>query len=247
MDQNGKAKPQEQNKEEDNLLNEKQNDKNEDNEEEELGEKIDEVRFRIPFLAGIFTFQVANTVMELNYGTFIMTFVVQEMGWSKRTGNDVTSVYFTGYMVARLLGIVLVKVIPIQVLLSSTCILTFASLIPITFFAHAHSSIIWICSVAIGLAMSTIFPTSCTWAGEYIKLSKKTISTFHMGASLGQVMTPVLLNIFYGDYGIVSFMYIMFVASCIELVLYVILQLFASLYGGHLKSLKNPTYSELNN
>ncbi len=68
-----------------------------------------------------------------------------------------------------------------------------------------------------------------------------------MGASLGQVMTPVLLNIFYGDYGIVAFMYIMFVASCIELILYVILQLFASLYGGHLKSLKNPTYSELNN
>ena len=186
--------------------------------------KPDKLAFKIPFLIGVFIFFVSYCMVEGNYGNFLLAYAVEGLGWSKSMGTAVTAVFWASFTIGRASGIITVKLVRPQVLLGVDCFLSVISLLPLLLFAHVHQSVLWISSVALGLTMSTIFATAITWTERYVNVSGGVGTIFLTAGATGEIVGPLILSALYKQYGIEGFVYIMFSATAITLVFYIILQ-----------------------
>ena len=193
-------------------------------EENDDDTKPDDPRFKAPFRMGVFVFFVSYCMVEGNYGNFLLAYAVEGLGWSKSMGAAVTAVFWASFTIGRGLGIIFVKIISPQVLLGTDCLLSVLSMLPLLLFAHSHVSVLWISSIALGLTMSTIFATAITWTERYVNLSGGVGTIFLTAGATGEIVGPLILSALYKRYGIKGFVYIMFSASAITLVFYLLLQ-----------------------
>ncbi len=79
-----------------------------------------------------------------------------------------------------------------------------------------------------GFSLAPIFATGITWSSQYIDVSGRVGTIFNMAFAVGEMTTPVLLNVLYDSHGMKSFVYIMLCASSLELIIYSLLQMYAS-------------------
>ena len=73
-------------------------------------EEKDERVFRLKLTAIVFFFYLFYCILEINYGNYLTTYVVKDLGWTEQEGARLTSGYWTTFTLGRALGIVLVKV-----------------------------------------------------------------------------------------------------------------------------------------
>ena len=76
----------------------------------DVPEQKDEKVFRFKLTALVFFFYLFYCILEMNYGNYLTTYVVKDLGWTEQEGARLTSGYWATFTLGRALGIVLVKV-----------------------------------------------------------------------------------------------------------------------------------------
>lgn len=134
--------------------------------------------------------------VEDTFASFLTTFVVKQLFWSKSTGALITSVYWASFASGRFLSIFIIHIIPvIQLLFIYSLTLIVAT---IGFFLSAHHNVtegVWVCSVAAGLAMSSFFPTGLLWMErDLLRVTGRVASAILVASSLGSMVDPIILG-----------------------------------------------------
>lgn len=157
--------------------------------------------------------------MEDGFNSFLATFCVSKLKWTKYMASIVTAVFWISYTVARFIGIFLAQIFkPVKLMFILTVLVILGFL---GFFLSAQFKVyegIWISSGVVGLAMSMIFPLVFAWTEESIlPVTGFVASLFLIAASLGSMINPIVLG-FLMDYSSPMWLaYIMLGESVINL------------------------------
>ncbi len=184
----------------------------------------DDCTFKIPFLIVVFLFYVSYCGLEANYVNYIATYVVEELSFSKKDGAMVTALFYMGYNFGRVCGIFLIKIMTPQAMLQLFSVLSFLSLLPLVFLSDTNPMTSWVSTAAVGLSVGPIFATAMTWSSQYVDITGKIGLIFTTAFAFGEMTVPIILSAFYGKYGMTSFVYIMLTTSCLEIFLYILLE-----------------------
>lgn len=157
--------------------------------------------------------------MEDGFNSFLATFCVSKLRWTKYMASIVTAVFWISYTLARFLGIFLARIFkPVRLLFLLTVLVILGFL---GFFLSAHFKFyegIWISSGLVGLAMSMIFPLVFAWTEESIlPVTGFVASMFLIAASLGSMINPIVLGFLMDNSSPMWLSYIMLGESIINL------------------------------
>ena len=122
-------------------------------------ESFSEKTFRIKIVILVFMFYLTYCILELNYGNYLTAFAVKRLGWTKSAGAMVTSAYWATFTGGRALGVVLGKYISPVLILFTDITLSVVVLHPMFHSTDSPRIVLWICSIILGLGISTIFAT----------------------------------------------------------------------------------------
>ena len=172
----------------------------------------------IAFLVLLAIFFATYVTMDVVYGTFLMTFAVKQLGWSKTNGAAVTSAFMGVFTVGRGLGIVLVNFIRPSILLTADLILCVIFSVILTGFVNMHVSVLWICSVGLGLGMATVYATGFTWTETYTGVSGKVSALILAASAVGEMSGPAMSGPLMEKVGYMSYVYLTLSLSLLCLV-----------------------------
>ena len=193
----------------------------------------------IAFLVLLALFFVLYVAMEMVFGTFLMTFAVKQLGWSKTKGAAVTTAFMGAFTGGRGLGIILVTLIRPSILLTADLILCVIFSVILTGFVNMHVSVLWICSVGLGLGMATVYATGFTWTETYIGVSGKVSAMILVASAVGEMAGPASTGPLMEKVGYISYVYVMLGTSLACLGTIIALQLLGlklrNLSGGKLR------------
>lgn len=171
----------------------------------------------------MYLFVTVLTALELGCPTYLTTYSVDYLHWSKPSGALLTAAYFASYSFARAVGIVLIKFFQPSSLLLASCIGAVIFSVPIPFFATYHTPVLWVCIIGLGLSVATVFPTSITWVNSHIVMTGPIMSTFMVASTSGEALSPLVIGTLFTQYGIGSYPYVLLGFSIVTLMLYGIL------------------------
>ncbi len=139
--------------------------------------------------------------------------------------------FWGAFTFGRGLGIILVKYISIQKLLSSNIILTLATVIVQVIFIYDSYLVLWLCSGAIGLFISSVYGSAFTFAEQYIDVSGGAGGFFTAASCMGNLTGPILITALFDLYGLKTYLYILLVAGCVMFMMYIIATIIAVRHG----------------
>ncbi|XP_052681847.1 sodium-dependent glucose transporter 1C-like [Crassostrea angulata] len=157
--------------------------------------------------------------MEDGFNSFLATFCVSKLKWTKYMASIVTAVFWISYTIARFIGIFLARIFkPVKLIFILTVLVILGFL---GFFLSAQFKFyegIWISSGVVGLAMSMIFPLVFAWTEESIlPVTGLVASLFLIAASLGSMINPIVLGFLMDNSSPMWLAYIMLGESIINL------------------------------
>ena len=129
--------------------------------------------------------------VEAGFSGWIYTYAIERGLATAQTAAYLNSTFWGGLMVGRLLSVpVSVRFLPRQILkvhltwaVVSIALVAASTYVPV---------LVWIGSLSLGLAVSTIFPTALAFAERNIPLSGNVTSRFYLGSSVGSMTLPLL-------------------------------------------------------
>lgn len=180
--------------------------------------------FQIQLLILLFIFFFLYVGMEITYGGLLLTFVVDELGWSKAQGSLITSVFYGSFAAARGLGIFLAKCLSPTMILILDLVLTTLGMAAMLICMQFNTSMIWYLNVVLGVGMASIFPTGVTWAEQYLDLTGKATASFVVGSALGEMLLPAFTGFMFEQKGPMWLLYILTGCALFSIVIYIIMQ-----------------------
>ncbi|KAK6165704.1 hypothetical protein SNE40_022582 [Patella caerulea] len=172
---------------------------------------------------------VFNSTIEDAYASFLMTFVVKQLNWSKTQGAQLSSVYFGMYVIVRAVGFFCADVLSPTLLLLSSLLALVLTIAGITL-SSIYSALIgvWIFTGICGFLIGILFPVAIAWINKTIVSVSGKISSFMLlGSAVGKFCNPIVLGFFMEEFSPLWFCYI----SLIEAGLSVAIVVMASIYG----------------
>ena len=171
----------------------------------------------LAILSVLALFFLVYVALEAAYCTYMLTFVVKYLGWSKTMGAAVTSALMGAFTGGRALGIILVTVIRPFILLMVDLVVCVIFSVILVVFVDMHVSIFWICSVGLGLGMATVYATGFTWTESYIGVSAKVSALILVASSFGEMIGPAITGPLMEKVSLMSYAYITLslVVSCL--------------------------------
>lgn len=155
-------------------------------------------------LVGIFFFLYVGA--EASYGGWIYTYTTQMSLANPENAAYLTSAFWGALMVGRLLAI------PIATRVRPRWILLFdllggvISMSGILLFPNSISAV-WIGTLALGVCIASIFPTTLTFAERRMEITGKASSWFFVGAGAGGMVLPWLIGQLFENLGPTITMY----------------------------------------
>ena len=168
-------------------------------------------------------------VLEDGFASFLMTFSLSRLRWSKETGSYATTVFWACFVIGRFSGIFMVGWFKQKTLLTTHFILIALSLIGFLL-ATVFSIIplIWIFTGTLGYSMSVVFPCIFGWTSENImKITGKISAMFLVSAGLGAMFFPLLVGYLMEYHSPMWFAYILVIAIGWTILLYASIRLIA--------------------
>ena len=190
------------------------------------------LKLKIVFVAFLSTFLMCYCAVENRFSSLLMTFVVEQLDWTKSDGARVNTVFWAAFAAGRFLGIIITRYVKPKLMLAIyLCALgaTFVGFMVASMFEITW--LIWVLTAVAGLAMSIIFPSIFTWTAESILPVTGTISGIYLlNVSAGNMLLPLLYGHLMDKFTRLWFGYLL-VAQCIGcIVLYVIILLLVKKY-----------------
>jgi len=126
---------------------------------------------------------------EIGFGGWIYTYALNQNLANAAGAAYLTSIFWGSLTAGRLLGIgIATRVRPVAILMTDL-ILCLLSLGLIWLFPQT-SALVWAGTIALGLAMASIFPTLLAYAERHLTMSGQVTRWFFVGTGLGGVMMP---------------------------------------------------------
>ena len=170
--------------------------KNEKTEAEELHSN----RLKTGLLIAIILLFFATTGVEAGFGGWIFTYVTKA-NIINETGAALLNALFWGtFTLGRLLSVPYSRKIKTEHILLGSFAIAIVSLLVLHIFS-VNSSMIWIGSATLGLALSAIFPTLLVLSESRLKITGRITGLLFLGSSLGTMLVPMALGHIYEIFG----------------------------------------------
>lgn len=146
---------------------------------------------RLVLLASLFLLLYVGA--EVSYGGWIFTYAASQSLMSETAASYLTSAFWGALTAGRLLSIPIARRYPPRVTLLAGllgCLLS----VGVWWAAPLSVTAVWLCTIGLGLFMSTIFPTTFAWAERVMPISGAVTGWFMTGASLGAMSIPWLIG-----------------------------------------------------
>lgn len=177
-------------------------------------------KFLAFLLLGMYFF--SYTSVEDCVASFLMTFVVKHLDFTKTDGSLITAVFWASFAFFRFIGIFVARwVSPGKMLLFHFLFLILA-LLGLLFGSLTKAIIVvWISVAAIGAAQSSMFPTMFTWTERHIfPVTGKVSSFLIIMASSGTMIHPIAVGYLIEKVSSMSFCYLMLTETVVSFLLY---------------------------
>ncbi|XP_063423887.1 sodium-dependent glucose transporter 1A-like [Mytilus trossulus] len=165
------------------------------------------VKLSILFLMCLFL-GIDNGMEDTFFGLFT-TFVVVQLGWTKKSGSYITSLYWASFACGRLSAIFIGRRLKASKLLRyyiNVFLLAMIGLFVSTMFAFDIG--IWIFFPVMGFTVSVFFPSIFIWTQDFLTVAGKVSSILLVAASLGSMLNPILIGYLMDNYDSMWFAYI---------------------------------------
>ncbi|XP_052792146.1 sodium-dependent glucose transporter 1-like [Mya arenaria] len=152
---------------------------------------------------------VATANIDL-FPSFLVTFTLEQLGWTQQEASTLTSVYFGTYGLANFAGVFLLTYITSTKLkafsyISSTIVLL-GLLLSVIF---KQNILVWVTIAASGVTMSSILPTLFTWTQEHVTpITSRMASGLLISGSVGVMVNPLVLGYMMDIYSPMWFLYL---------------------------------------
>ncbi|KAK3588130.1 hypothetical protein CHS0354_012187 [Potamilus streckersoni] len=187
------------------------------------------LKLKIPLLILLCLILHSYMGVEITYATYLMTFCLRHLKWSKTDGSTASSLYWIGFCFGRFMGIFMAGFFQ-----STTLILSFCIMIILSFFGLLLGSlfyvqpVVWVFIAVVGFAFSPIFPSVFSWTEErFFPVSGRVASLFMLSSSTGMAIVPIYLGYLMEHYNAMSFVYIMIGLSTFCLFICIVTLIFA--------------------
>ncbi|XP_050418538.1 sodium-dependent glucose transporter 1 [Patella vulgata] len=170
----------------------------------------------------ILTF-VFNNSIEDAFSSFLMTFVVKQLNWSKTQGAQLSSLFFGMYVIVRALGIFFADLLSPTLLLFGSLAILLLSIAGLTISSIYSGHIgVWICVAACGFIIGVLFPIGVAWINKSIvSVSGKMSSIMLMGSATGRLCNPIVLGYFMEKFSPLWFCYLTLSEAAISITIFV--------------------------
>lgn len=138
--------------------------------------------------------------VEIGFGNWLSTYVIQLGIGTEQMGAYLTSGFWGAFMIGRLITIpAAVKLKPQQLLWISLI----TTLISISFLLFQGSMLtgLWIGTILLGLSIAAVFPTLLAFADNHMQMTGRITGLFFTGVSLGAMTLPWIIGQFLENTG----------------------------------------------
>ena len=166
-------------------------------------------------------FQFFDFSIQDGFTGLVATFVVSYLHWTVEAGSQVTSVYFGGYGLGRLLAIPISKVVHPRKMLAVLLLLLATSSVGITLGLGGNEVVFWVFVGTLGAAQGPLLPTNLLCLDHVVEVMGKTSGLLLVIGSIGGMVIPVILGQSFQDGNAMVFPYFLCAASAALCVIYV--------------------------
>ena len=182
------------------------------------------------------------------FASFLATFLVKQLHWSKSRAAQASSVFWASFAVGRFLSIFAVRYISSVRLIILCCLALIVSMLGFLLSAdHAVDAGVWVCTVVCSMSMGPIFPTGFMWMeAELVRVTGRMVSAILVASSVGTMVNPVLTAYLMQESTPMWFSYLLFAQSILCLLVFLFLVAIARLYVGKRYVIHEAKVQELN-
>ncbi|KAK3108698.1 hypothetical protein FSP39_013567 [Pinctada imbricata] len=167
--------------------------------------------------------------VESSFSSFLTTFCVRELKWTKVDAAHLTSTVWAALAVGRLMGIVITAVFSLVTILFSYTAFLLLSLVAIYLSAlFRFDTGMWIFTPLLGISMSVIIPCVLAWTEEsFLPVTGFISSLFIVGFTTMSSINPLILGVLMEDYTNMWFVYLLMGQSVLLYGILIIAYLFS--------------------
>ena len=195
-------------------------------------EKSMPLKVKAVILILLASLMMSYCVMEDGFASFLMTFSLNHLNWSKETGSYITTVFWACFVTGRFCGIFIVGCCKQSTML--TTYLGFIAVSSVGFLLGSVFSVIplvWIFTGTLGFSMSIVFPCIFGWTSENIlKITGKISSMFLVSAGLGAMLFPLLVGYLMEYFSPLWFAYMLVIFMGVTVSIYSSIRLMAHIF-----------------
>jgi Na+/melibiose symporter-like transporter len=180
---------------------------------------------KITFVVLLALFYVFQSIAIRTYGSYILAFSVNYLGWSKSDGANLTSVYFASSVAAKVILIFLVRQIKLEFLLFVGSFLCNVASLCLAFLVTFHWTIMWVFSCMLSVGISVLLAVMLAWTDKYVGLRGFIGVTNSVAGSVGDIIFAALTGFLFEQVSYISFLYLLAGCCVICLIILVILQI----------------------
>ncbi len=161
--------------------------------------------------------------IELGFSGILVTFIIKHLHWQKETAMFVTSVLHFTVSATRLIVALASKWVKPVYILTVSLTLIFSAVLMLSCFVDTHPTIMWICTIVIGLSSSTTAPTTLTWASSKVIITGKVTSAFMSPFATAMVLGPTFIGFIFDKYGEIWYCYMLTIYAVITGILFLVI------------------------
>ena len=130
---------------------------------------------------------------ELSYGGWIYSYALKLEITNETNAAYLTSAYWGAIMVGRLISVAVSMKVKPKVMLFVYLMGGVLSALFLILFSTSLTAV-WICTITLGLSVSTLVPTTFTLTGDYLHISGKLAGWLVIGIGAGNLLVPWLIG-----------------------------------------------------
>lgn len=158
-------------------------------------ENSDNRAYRGFTLVLLFIFLLLYVGLEVAIGGLIFTYAVQhQILKSKSLAAYLTSTFWGSFCLGRFVSIPLSTYVRAYRILQVDLLCAFLGACLLIIFSVHYPIWLWLGTALLGLSMSSVFPSTMTWAETFMHISSRTASILVVGASLGEMTIPFTIG-----------------------------------------------------
>ncbi len=163
---------------------------------------------------------------EVSFAGWIHTYAVTQTGFSATNAALLNSGFWGAFTLGRLISIPIAARVRPRTMLLGDLIASLLFVGAILIWPQSPL-VLWIGTCGTGLALASLFPVTLTWAGRRMHISGRVTSWFFIGSSLGAMFFPWFIGQLFEAVGAQITMLTIIVSLGLDLVVFVILMLYA--------------------